>query len=311
MIHLRILKRAASTSVLFCVLAVWIPLAAAITGGEPDGNGHPNVCAVLIAPEGFPPHLYCSGVLIPDNMVLTAGHATEVLEWILRDNVPVYVSFNPENDLTTGPWPEPGWIPVASAITHPECNPYTHISDTHDVGLLILKEPATGITPAILPDEGFLDQLREDGKLQERGEGARFTAVGYGSTLDWPPRDGHIPSDGTRRFAKPEYLNVRNVWLHLSQNQAPGRGNSGVCYGDSGGPVFWTESDESEILVAIIITGDARCAAVCTNYRVDIPDTLEFIGDVMTMVGENASSAPPKAKGKLATALWSRIRSEY
>ena len=172
------------------------------------------------------------------------------------------------------------------------------------MGLLILQDPATGITPAILPGEGFLDQLTEDGELRERGEGARFTAVGYGSTLDWPPRDGHIPSDGTRRFAKPEYLNVRKAWLHLSQNQAPGRGNSGACYGDSGGPVFWTEPDESEILVAIIITGDARCAAICTNYRVDIPDTLEFIEG-------NASGAPPKAKGKLATVLWSRIKSEH
>jgi hypothetical protein len=302
MIYLRILKRAALALTLFCILTVWIPQAAAITGGELDGDGHPNVCAVLIAPAEYPRHLFCSGVLISDSMVLTAGHATQILEMILG-NVPVYVSFDPENDLEPGPLPD-SWIPVADAITHPDCNIYTHISDTHDVGLLILEKSATGIIPAVLPDEGFLEDLREDGKLRERGEGAKFTAVGYGSTLDWPPREECTPPDGTRRFSELEYLNLRKVWLHLSQNQAPGRGNSGACQGDSGGPVFWTEPDGSEVLVAIIIMGDARCAAISTNYRVDIPDTLDFIAG-------NTSCAPPKAKVKLATALWSRIRSEY
>jgi hypothetical protein len=303
MIYLRILKRAALALTLSCILTVWIPPAIAITGGEPDGDGHPNVCAVMITPANDPPHLFCSGVLISENVVLTAGHATEVLEWLLG-NVPVYVTFDTENDLETGPWPKTGWMQVASAITHPDCNIYTHISDTHDVGLLILKDPATGITPADLPDEGLLDQLREDGELRERGEGAKFTAVGYGSTLDWPPREECTPPDGVRRLARPEFLNVRKVWLHLSQNQSPGRDNSGACYGDSGGPVFWTEPDGSEVLVAIITMGDARCAAISTNYRVDIPDTLDFIAG-------NPSGAPPKARGKLATALWSRIISEH
>jgi hypothetical protein len=306
MIHLRILKRAASIPALFCILTVWIPMAAAITGGEPDGNGHPNVCAVMITPANYPPHLFCSGVLIPGNMVLTAGHATEVLELILG-NVPVYVSFDPEDNLGTGPWPKPSWIPVDHAITHPEYyskGMYNPISNPHDVGLLILEQSATGITPAVLPDEGFLDQLRKDGKLRERGEGTKFTAVGYGSTLDWPPREECTPPDGTRRFARPEFLNVRKVWLHLSQNQSPGRDNSGACYGDSGGPVFWAEPGEPEVVVAVITLGDARCAAISTNYRVDIPDTLDFIE-------ENASGAPPKARGKLTAVLWSRIRSEY
>ncbi len=303
MIHLRILKRVVSTLALFYVLTLWTPPAMAITGGELDGNGHPNVCAVMITPANYPPHLFCSGVLISGNTVLTAGHATQILERILG-NVPVYVSFDAENDLETGPWPKTGWIEVDSAITHPDCNIYTHISDTHDVGLLILKHPATGITPAALPDEGFLDQLWEDGKLRESGEGARFTAVGYGSTLDWPPREECTPPDGMRRIAKPEFLNVRKVWLHLSQNQSPGRDNSGACYGDSGGPVFWTEANGDETVVAVITMGDARCAAISTNYRVDIPDTLDFIA-------RNSLGAPPRAKGRLATVLWSRIRSGH
>ncbi len=303
MIHLMILKRVVSILALFYVLTLWTPPAVAITGGEPDDDGHPNVCAVMITPANYPPHLFCSGVLISGNTVLTAGHATQILERILG-NVPVYVSFDAENDLETGPWPKTGWIEVDSAITHPDCNIYTHISDTHDVGLLILKHPATGITPAALPDEGFLDQLWEDGKLRESGEGARFTAVGYGSTLDWPPREECTPPDGMRRIARPEFLNVRTVWLHLSQNQSPGRDNSGACYGDSGGPVFWTEANGDETVVAVITMGDARCAAISTNYRVDIPDTLDFIA-------RNSSGAPSRAKGRLATVLWSRIRSGH
>jgi secreted trypsin-like serine protease len=65
----------------------------------------------------------------------------------------------------------------------------------------------------------------------------------------------------------------------MSQNQATGDG--GTCYGDSGGPAFWTQEDGTEVLVGITSWGDVPCVSAGFNYRVDIPETLDFIADVI------------------------------
>jgi secreted trypsin-like serine protease len=44
----------------------------------------------------------------------------------------------------------------------------------------------------------------------------------------------------------------------MSQNQATDDG--GTCYGDPGGPAFWTEPDGTEILVGITSWGDMQKA---------------------------------------------------
>ena len=60
-------------------------------------------------------------------------------------------------------------------------------------------------------------------------------------------------------------------------------GDGGTCYGDSGGPVFWAdpEGDGAEILVGISSWGDDPCVASGFYYRVDIPETLDFIDNVI------------------------------
>jgi hypothetical protein len=41
------------------------------------------------------------------------------------------------------------------------------------------------------------------------------------------------------------------------------------------------EEDGTEILVGITSWGDAQCVSSGFNYRVDIPDTLDFIAEVI------------------------------
>jgi hypothetical protein len=151
------------------------------------------------------------------------------------------------------------------------------MSNPHDVGALILAEPVTDIEPANLPYERFLNDLKAEGKLRQGKNEADFTLVGYGGTLDWPPRE--ITYDDYRQFAESEYQALLKAWLRMSQNHATGDG--GTCYGDSGGPAFWTEPDGTEILVGVTSWGDAQCVASAFNYRVDIPETLDFIDDVI------------------------------
>ena len=64
--------------ILACVLAVTLLLvtpALAITFGEPDGNGHPNVGTMVpISPEPYMPITICTGTLISPTVFLTAAH---------------------------------------------------------------------------------------------------------------------------------------------------------------------------------------------------------------------------------------------
>jgi secreted trypsin-like serine protease len=157
------------------------------------------------------------------------------------------------------------------------------------VGALVLAAPVTDITPANLPYEGFLNELKADGELRQKSVGARFTVVGYGGTLTWHQQPPEIAYDDQRRYAESEYKAITPVWLHMCQNMIHEDGDT--CHGDSGGPAFWTQPD-GEVLVGITSTGDAQCVATGLNYRVDLPSTLDFIEDVIATLPEPPGGSP-------------------
>jgi len=262
---------------LLLILAVGILPATAITWGAEDGDGHPNV-GLISRPDPNNPSAQrplCSGTLIHPQVFLTAGHCTDYLEYLMAAGQltidGVKVSFDADDAL------HQGLLAVEEVITHPDYN-WGPTSNPHDVGVLILAEAVGDIPLAELPDEEFLDELRAAGKLKQGSNRAKFTLVGYGSTLEWPPPEIIFP-DGKRRLAESEYQTLLKAWLRMSQNQATDDG--GTCYGDSGGPAFWTEPDGTDILVGITSWGDAQCVATGFNYRVDIPETLDFVNEVI------------------------------
>ena len=80
---------------------------------------------------------------------------------------------------------------------------------------------------------------------------------------------------------KISFLNLRQNWLHMSQNQAPGQDNGGTCWGDSGGPTFWENENGEETLVAVTDWGDYPCVATGTAQRIDTASSLEFLYGVI------------------------------
>ncbi len=252
-------------ALLFVFLLAAAPVSA-ITWGLPDTD-HTNVGAMVVDWPDYGPYQFCTGTLVHPRVFLTAAHCTDaVAEYGIQT---VWVNFD-ENAV------EPSTLlPVEQVLTHPD---YAWGgSDPHDVGLLVLAEPVQGIEPATLPPPGYLDDLKKQGLLRTKSTGARFTVVGYGGILSWPPPE--ITYEDQRLFAESEYKALTQVWLHMSQNRLQDDG--GTCFGDSGGPAFYATAEGTEILVGITSWGDSMCIVAGFDYRVDIPATLDFIASTI------------------------------
>ena len=259
------MKRFSILALLVLILAAGALPAVAITGGELDGEGHPNV-GLMIADIDGEPQWRCTGTLIAPRVFLTAGHcvhgATAARVWFEPDmaDVPDY--------------PRGGEVAIeGTPIPHPDYG--TGDTDAHDVGVVILDEVVNGIEAATMPTPRFLDILKKDGDLEGgHEEGAYFRSVGYGVTLvSWPP--AVLDSNKIRQVSESEYVALTKPWLHLTQRAV--FDESGTCGGDSGGPAFWVTESGDEIIVAVTSWGDPGCIATGFDYRVDVPDILDWI----------------------------------
>jgi secreted trypsin-like serine protease len=251
------------------VLLLVTPLAGAITYGEPDNGRHPAV-GTLVAEFHDGKDWICSGTLISPTVFLTAAHCTAYLQAIGIGAGDVWVSFDEVFDASTNTF-LPG-----TYVTHPA---FGHDSARYnDLAVVVLDAPVTGITPATLPPEGYLDQLGAKG-LHD----LRFTAVGYGSQ-ERVVGGGqpYFGPNGSRRMAAGSFNALNKNWLHLSMN--PALADGGTCYGDSGGPNFLgAGAAETNVIVGVTSTGDAVCRATNVTYRVDTPSARAFLGQFVTL----------------------------
>ena len=236
----------------------------AITFGFVDTTGaFRNTGAFIVkAPDGriFP---ICSGTLIAPTVFLTASHCTVFFEQDLApDGYTAFVSFDspiPFGDLTSA---STKLVTVTDVVSNPLFNQAQ--SDSQDIAVLLVDSRGTrGITPAVLPAAGLLDQLRAQNGLKT----AIFTAAGYG--LQNRVTGGGQPffqdaNPVPRMFAFSGFNSLNGGYLRLSQN--PSTGNGGTCFGDSGGPNFLNVNGV-RTLVAITITGDSVCRSTNVDYR--------------------------------------------
>jgi secreted trypsin-like serine protease len=267
MVRLRI-----AVAVSIMVLFVGTGTARAITFGQPDGNLHPNVGALLADydPDSPGPDVLCTGTLIAEKVFLTAGHCTAFLE--SEGITAVWVTFVPAYDESST---STAGLFTGTYVTDPLFG--THgLADLHDLAVVLLDR-SPGITPAQLPTSGLLDQLQADHALASQ----TFTAVGYGTARDTKTKGPHgLFFDGVRRYVLQSFLSLQPSWLLLSMN--PSAGNGGTCYGDSGGPHFLGGVD-SNLIVATTTTGDRWCRATDKDYRLDTASARGFLGRFVTL----------------------------
>jgi Trypsin len=251
------------------VLALAAGPAGAITFGQPDGNLHPNVGALLADWDDESPGLdiYCSGTLIAPRVFLTASHCTEGLAQG-HDIAPhdVWVTFAPTYDEDSTSM---AGLFRGTYHSHP-LFASGGANNTFDIATIVL-DANPGRTPAQLPDIGLLGRLKANGAIYR----STFTAVGYGTVREIKTTGPHAFSfDGIRRYALQSFLSLQKAWITLNMN--PSTGSGGTCYGDSGGPHFLGGAN-SNLIVSTTVTGDAMCRATDKTYRIDTPWARDFL----------------------------------
>jgi secreted trypsin-like serine protease len=248
--------------------------AQAITYGQPDGNNHPNVGAMLRQrPSDDKYRIVCSGSLISPTVYLTASHCTSFVQSFDPPYNEAWVTFDPTfTSSTTLP---------ASAIhgtiyTNPLYN--QRQSDPGDIAVIVLDHAVSGVTPVDLPTAGLLEQMKAAGTLQ----GTKFTSVGYGVQEPQPGPGGIVNAFPMERwYSVGTFWALTPAWLLIAQTQA--NGNGGTCSGDSGGPQFLGAASETDTQVSITIKGDSFCFATNWAYRLDTPQARGFLGNFVDL----------------------------
>jgi len=247
------------------LLAVVIP-AAAVTFGEPDGDGHPHVGLMVFDVDGAPAWR-CSGTLLSPTVMLTAGHCT-----FGTSGGHVWFEADVESGIPGNGYPFGGGtsIEFKAIYTNPNYNDGAFY--LYDVGIAILQKPVHLDTYGVLADIGTLDSLATQRGLQEQS----FTVVGYGLQSVKPT----LSADRVRYRGTVNLIDVSGTAgipgtsVLLTNN--PGQyATGGTCFGDSGGPTFWGDSN---IIVAVTSFGlNANCKGLGGGYRVDTADDQAWI----------------------------------
>ena len=260
-------RAALSVAAVVMVLPAAALPAVGITGGEVDTT-HTNVGFIRFTTVDG--RFRCSGTLISQTVVLTAGHCTE------GPATNVYVSFDDNlqpDPLQAGITPEEKAAREAHYITgtaHPDpgWTGKLSLSKQHDQGVVVLDAPASskwrGITPAPLAPVGFLDG--NQGELKNE----TFTLVGYG--VDIGEKKAQIILQA--RHSTTSYLkNVQGEVVVFQINDKDSKAGGGSCFGDSGGPVFldgYGLGDASYV-------NSFSCNATGSYQRVDTVYSREFL----------------------------------
>jgi V8-like Glu-specific endopeptidase len=269
-----LLRAALVTSAVATALVPAAP-AGAIVGGTPD-TVHTNVG--LIRFTTVDGRFRCSGTLVSQRVVLTAGHCTE------GPATDVYVSFDDalQKDplqpgisakekaaraaryITGQAHPDPGWDGKLS------------FSQQHDQGVVVLDQPATRKWPDIKPAPraplGFLDT--NQGALKNE----TFTLVGYG--VDIGPKKEQIVNQ-ERRSTTSYLKSVQSEVVTFQINANDSKAGGGSCFGDSGGGVFWNQY----VLGDASYVNSLTCNATGSYQRDDTAYSQAFVNYWISRAG--------------------------
>jgi hypothetical protein len=273
---------AAATMAVAATLLFAVP-ATAITGNFVEDFEHDYVGLVAFYDDEGEFLHRCSSSLLSPTIVLTAGHCTDSAAsariWFHQDVGSQYDVVNDVADPRTG-------YPYFCVEGDPLCvesttlfnrgfDDFAGFPETNDVGIIVLDEPITFTTHfGVLAAPGSLDYLATN---QRRGPNPGVTFSGYGVSDIRPAQ----LSFRVRLMATGEIISVRNTntsGFNVQVSTNVGEDQGGTCFGDSGGPILWDDTDVIIAVNSFVINGN--CAGLGFGYRVDTQAVYDWITEV-------------------------------
>ena len=263
--------RLAAAATAMVVLLLAAPAGAVIEGTSDTSNQYANVGVLQLNLGTAGWFDFCSGTLVRADVVLTAAHCVDFLVEEGTDGFgpdDLRISFDPEGD---APYytvdhivVHEGWAEAPACIGNSKHRCLAPPAE--DIALVFLDTSVAGVTPAPIADLGYLDEL--DLKSET------FTVVGYGT-------DAFI----TGSAASPKAITIfdgvrsyREVTAIAGHDAFPDRFlkiTAGVCFGDSGGPLF----HDGTIVALNTWTFSYRCAGPNLEYRLDSEVAQTFLAE--------------------------------
>ncbi|KRA38165.1 MULTISPECIES: trypsin-like serine protease [unclassified Nocardioides] len=271
----RLLTLAAATIVGLGFLAP----ATASTGGTADGENHPNVG--MIAFYDAEGRFRCSATLVSPTVLVTAAHCTDGTlgkTLVTFDSVVAEAPPSPlpvAADLTAGYTAEElaaaGYL-SGTAHTHPDYSDFTDMDNWNDVGVIVLDEPVTDITPAPIAGLHAADAIKQPRKTL-------FTAVGYGTEVRQADSGSQKPTPMSypiiRRFVDMPGQKITPQIIQTNGNEKDIFGTGGTCFGDSGGSLWLNGA-----VVAVTSYGyTSNCRYIDGYQRIDIPVVADWLAE--------------------------------
>jgi hypothetical protein len=253
------------------ILAVGVSPVAAVTDGEPDGEGHPFVGLMIAQDADGNPLWRCTGTLLSSTVFLTAGHCTEAP----AAHVEIWFDADVESGIPANGYPFNGQV-GGTPYTHPEYDPNAFF--VRDLGVVVLDEPMEMDGYGELPTLNEFDAFKTKRGLQK----VTFTSVGYGLQESFPDAAAWQENNVRVRMVAHPKLNQINVpgftgdfSLLLSNNAHTG----GTCFGDSGGPNFLGDSNVVAGVTSFGLNGS--CGGTGGVFRMDRSWSLDWVGSFL------------------------------